>query len=279
MLTYSTSLRAQSSGGPARAVAEQAQQAYGRGQKQEAIEGFKRAYEMGGEANLLFRLGQVSQEIGQNAVAARFYRAYVARDPKGQYRAEAEKLARSLEQGPEKGPAKAPQAQAPAPAKAPLSPAKAPPAQLQPPPFARTSPAPVAAAPAAKLAPPAPVSSPAPADRPAGVELRVEASPPADPSPEPPLPRWLPWAGLGASAALAVGAVVTGLAASSRYDELRRTCGQTEQGCPTADIDDVKSRTLTANLLGAAAGVTALATGVAVYFNTREAGLSGLWRF
>ena len=93
------------------------------------------------------------------------------------------------------------------------------------------------------------------------------------------MPSWLPWAGIGATLALGAGAVVTGLGASQRYDELRGSCGQTVEGCAQSDIDQVKSRALTANLLWAAAGVSAVATGVVVYVNAREAGFAGAWSF
>ena len=78
--------------------------------------------------------------------------------------------------------------------------------------------------------------------------------------------------------ALGAGAIYSGLGASRRYDELNGSCGQTSNGCAQGDIDHVKAEALAANLLWAAAGVSALATGVMVYFNTRESGVSGVWR-
>ena len=62
-------------------------------------------------------------------------------------------------------------------------------------------------------------------------------------------PRWLPWAGVCVTLAFGAGAVATGLGASHRYDELRASCGRTVEGCAQSDIDQVKSRALTANLL------------------------------
>jgi hypothetical protein len=41
----------------------------------------------------------------------------------------------------------------------------------------------------------------------------------------------------------------------------------------------VKSRALAANLLWAAAGLGAVATGAMVYVNAREAGVRGVWAF
>jgi len=237
----------------------QARQAYDAGRLREAIEGFKRAYELSGDLTLLFRLGEVSREAGQDVAALRFYRTYLARDLRGKHREAAERAAGDLELKMAKP--------------APL------PATARPPVVAHPVARQVAVPPAPVTAPSSP-SSPPPASAvlPA-VDLRAQAA--ADPAPRsgPPLPRWLPWAGVGATLALGAGAVVTGLGASQRYDELRRSCGQTVEGCAPSDIDQVKSRALTANLLWAAAGVGAVATGVVVFVNAREVGFSGAWSF
>lgn len=234
----------------------QARQAYDAGRLLEAIEGYKRAYELSGDLTLLFRLGEVSREVGQDVAALRFYRTYLARDPRGQHREAAERAVSDLERKTTKP--------------APL------PAPAQPPVVTGPVVRPVAVLPA----PVTPPSSPPPASPvlPA-VDLRAQSA--ADPAPRsgPPLPRWLPWAGVGATLALGAGAVVTGLGASHRYDELRGSCGRTVEGCAQSDIDQVKSRALTANLLWAATGVGAVATGVVVYVNAREAGFSGAWSF
>jgi hypothetical protein len=84
---------------------------------------------------------------------------------------------------------------------------------------------------------------------------------------------------LSATLALSVGAVVTGLQANHRYDQLMSTCGRTPEGCSAADIDGVKSSALIANLLWAAAGVGAIATGVVVVVNAREVGFARAWSF
>ena len=242
----------------------QARQAYDAGRMLEAIEGYKRAYELSGDLTLLFRLGEVNREVGQDVAALRFYRTYLARDPRGKHREAAERAAGDLELKIAK----------PA---APLAPAQPPVVQRQ----VATPPAPTPASTSMRAQvtpPPSPSPPPASAALPA-VDLRAQAA--ADPAPRsgPPLPRWLPWAGVGATLALGAGAVVTGMGASQRYDELRGSCGRTVEGCAQSDIDQVKSRALTANLLWAAAGVGAVATGVVVYVNAREAGFAGAWSF
>jgi tetratricopeptide (TPR) repeat protein len=254
-------------GGEALALARQA---YDAGRLQEAIEGFKRAYELSGDLTLLFRLGEVSREVGQDVAALRFYRTYLARDPRGQHREAAERAVSDLElkmakPGPPIAPARPPVVAG----QAASQPARPGARQAAPAP----PPAPTSVAPPSSPSPP-PASAALPA-----VDLR--AQPAADPAPRsgPPLPRWLPWAGLGATLALGAGAVATGLGASHRYDELRASCGQTVEGCAQSDIDQVKSRALTTNLLWAAAGVGAVATGVVVFVNAREAGFAGAWSF
>ena len=247
------------SAGSARDVVEQARQDQAAGRKQAAIDGYTRAYELSGEPDLLFRLGELSREMGRDVAALRFYKAYVTRDPRGKSRDAADRAMRSIEVGHSK-----PAATRAAPARSPVA--------------APTAPAPAAQpralAPPARPGPPQQAAPAAPM-----VDLRSEtATPPSEPA-GPPLPRWLPWAGLGATIALGAGAVVTGLGASNRYDELRVSCGQTAEGCAQSQIDQVKSRALTANLLWAGASAAAVATGVMVYVNTREAGFSGVWSF
>jgi tetratricopeptide (TPR) repeat protein len=239
-------VRGQQSSTAAQDAAAEARQAYDAGRKQEAIEAYKRAYELSGDHALLFRLGEVNREVGQDVAALRFYRSYVARDPRGKHRQAAERAVRELDLKLTKAAGGAPDA-APA-----------------------TPPAP--AVPSGSSSPPS-ASPSLPA-----VDLSAAATPAPAPS-GPPLPRWLPWAGLGATVALGAGAVVTGLGASHRYDELLGSCGQRAEGCPTSDIDDVKSRARTANLLWVAAGIGAAMTGVTFYVNTREAGFSGVWSF
>ena len=259
---------------PARDVLEQARQDQAAGRKQAAIEGYTRAYELSGDPNLLFRLGELSRELGRDVAALRFYKAYVTRDPRGKSRDAADRAMRSIELGQSK-PASARAAPVPA-----TGTATPPPRVTTPPPRAATPPPRATVPQTMALAPPPPADAP-PTAAPAGptVDLRSEtATAPTGPA-GPPLPRWLPWAGLGATIALGASAVVTGLGASNRYDELRASCGQTVEGCPQSQIDQVRSRALTANLLWAGASVGAVATGLMVYVNTREAGFSGVWSF
>jgi hypothetical protein len=125
----------------------------------------------------------------------------------------------------------------------------------------------------AAAAPP-PAAQP-PASPEAAVSLSSSPPPPRDK----PLPGWVPYVGAGLTVALTAGAIATGLSASSRFDDLRATCGQTAAGCTADQIDGVRSRDRLATILWIAAGMFASATGVAIFVNAREAGASAQVRF
>jgi hypothetical protein len=110
-------VRGQSDSPAARDAAAEARRAYDAGRKQEAIDGYKRAYELSGAVALLFRLGEVCREVGQDVPALRFYRSYLARDPRGKFRQAADRAARELDVKLAK-PAAAGPAPAPSPAPA-----------------------------------------------------------------------------------------------------------------------------------------------------------------
>jgi hypothetical protein len=259
----------------ARQALDDAREAEASGRKREAIQGYKRAYELSGDPTLLFQLGELSREVGDTSAAVRFYRAYLARDRHGKNRAAAERAVSSLDSEDVRedvGPATTARPTSPPPSPAPAQDAFLPAAPPARPATAATAPAGTEVGTAS--------ARPSPT-----VALQVPAGPTTTaaaravtPS-DPPLPRWLPWAGLGVTVALGAGAMYSGLRASRRYDELSNSCGQTSAGCAQTDIDQVKAQALAANLLWAAAGVGALTTGVMVYVNTRESGVSGVWRF
>ena len=269
----------------ARDALAQARQAHSAGRLKEAVDGYTRAYELSGDTELLFQLGEVNHQMGQGVAALRFYRTYLARDPRGKNRKAAERAADILESNPSAPPPVVTSAPAPV---APAPPPPAPAAKTPPPPVARPAPAaPVAPSPpppppapvaAVPVAEPPPAAAAPPPAAPA-VDLRADITSTAAAPQGPPLPGGLAWAGMGATLALGAGAVITGLQASHRYDELRASCGRTPEGCMPGDINQVKSRALVANVLWAATGIAALATGVVVVVNAREVGFAGAWSF
>jgi len=91
--------------------------------------------------------------------------------------------------------------------------------------------------------------------------------------------RVLRWVGAGVTLALAGGALLSGVAASSKYDDLKSSCGATSTGCSNGDINGVKSRALLTNVLWGAAGVVAIGTGVIFYLTPRQSAVQVAWRF
>jgi tetratricopeptide (TPR) repeat protein len=91
--------------------------------------------------------------------------------------------------------------------------------------------------------------------------------------------RTLRWVGAGLTLALAGGAIVAGLSASSRFNELKDSCGATSSGCTGNQIDSVKSRALLTNVLWGAAGVAAVGTGIAFYLTPQASGVQVAWSY
>ena len=91
--------------------------------------------------------------------------------------------------------------------------------------------------------------------------------------------RYWRWIGTGVTVALAGGAIVSGALASSRFNDLKNSCGATSTGCSDGDVNGLKSRALLTNILWAAAGVAAVGTGVIFYLTPRESAVQVAWRF
>jgi tetratricopeptide (TPR) repeat protein len=87
------------------------------------------------------------------------------------------------------------------------------------------------------------------------------------------------WAGVGTTGALAVGAIVAGLMANSKYDELEGGCAKTTAKCSESQIDSLKTRVHVANALWVLTGAAALTTGVVFYMGNREGGVSIALRY
>jgi hypothetical protein len=262
-------------------IAEKARRAFNLGHAQEAIEGFSQAYEMSGEAKLLFDIAEAHRALGHQAQALRMYQNYLRRDPDGQHREMAKKQIRELESGGQSNehataspalvatPLPRPPGPAPAPARTELA---VRPAQSPPPTTPAPQPWPASSSPLMLAAEPAPTAAPT------GVDLEGKPGPAAASSANSVHP-WIPWALAGTTIALGAGAIVYGRSASSRYDDLSGSCGQTATGCTSDQVQEVKSRAFKANVLWALAGLAAVGTGVVIYVDARDAGLSALWTF
>jgi tetratricopeptide (TPR) repeat protein len=225
----------------ARAHYERGQALYQLGEYHQALDEFKAAHVEKTDPAFLYNIAQCYRLLDQPGEALVFYKRYLSLAPVSALRPEVERRIAELEAGL--------RARQPSP----------------PPPASRaTSPSP--ASPRLKIETPNAASPEAP-----GVVATV--------APETPLPRWVPWTGAATTVALATAATVIGLSANGRYDDLAANCGQTPAGCSAEQIDGLKTRAHAANIMWALAGVAAIGTGVTVYVNTKEAGLSGVWRF
>ncbi len=91
--------------------------------------------------------------------------------------------------------------------------------------------------------------------------------------------RWYVWVAAGGTVAFTVGAIAAGLSANSLFDDLRGSCGATTAGCTPSQKDSVHTRATLANVFWAFAGVSAVATGVSLYVDNRDAGVAVAWRF
>jgi hypothetical protein len=214
---------------------------------------------------MLFNLGQAHRKLGHGSEALHFYSAYLREMPDGPNRAVAEKQVKELKAQNWKDPFDSRTAATETPA---------------PPPSGVSQWGPPVTPP---VTPPAPRlrvenSSSGSANAPTLLESQPASGPPLQRA-STPLPRWLPAVGAVLTVAAVTGAIGYGLSASSRYDDLARTCGQTAAGCTAGQIDYVRTRDTRATMLWISGGVLAAATGVTAYFNVREAGLSSLWRF
>jgi len=275
LLIFSGFVRAQpSQSASARELNEQARRSYNLGHWRDAIDAFEKAYQLTGDPALLFNLAQSHRHLGNGEEALRFYRAYLREKTDPTNRQIAEEQIKELEVQNWHDPFVATPSKT-----SPISPPQNSPHDVAP------TPLPVAADITSTphilpppLAPATPiVTGVAPA--PTSAAIATTAPPPSEPPPRVPVPRWLAWAGGAVTVVLGVSAIATGLSASSRFDNLKNSCGQTSAGCSSDQISGVKSRDHAATILWVLAAATAVSTGIVVYVDTREAGFSTLWRF
>jgi tetratricopeptide (TPR) repeat protein len=91
--------------------------------------------------------------------------------------------------------------------------------------------------------------------------------------------RWPAWLGAALTVGFAGGATALTLHTNRRYDDLRERCGNTAGGCTDAQIDQIRQRGLLVNVLWGLTGVSAVATGIAIYATGDETGASVAFRF
>jgi tetratricopeptide (TPR) repeat protein len=91
--------------------------------------------------------------------------------------------------------------------------------------------------------------------------------------------RWPAWLGAALTVGFAGGATALTLHTNKRYDDLRDSCGNSSGGCSDGQIDQIRKRGLLVNALWALTGVSAVATGIAIYATGEETGASVAFRF
>ena len=123
---------------------------------------------------------------------------------------------------------------------------------------------------------PAPVS-PSPAATPMAVAVETARATPVSPPGWWARQRWYAWTAAGATVAFGASAIVVGLSANRLYNQDLTSCGST--GCSDDQKNTLKSRALLANVFWALTGVSAVATGIAVYVDGKDASVSLAWKF
>lgn len=79
----------------------------------------------------------------------------------------------------------------------------------------------------------------------------------------------------GATAAVALAALITGAVANSDYNELATTCGQTPEGCDPSDVSRVDTLATTTTVLLGVSAALLVSTGVAFFIEFSEQNTAG----
>jgi tetratricopeptide (TPR) repeat protein len=219
---------------------ERATRAYDVGKYNEAIEEYQKAYEIGGDPPMLYNIAQAYRLNDQPNEALRFYRRYLQRAPNARNREDVERKIADLEKAVEER-RKAAAAATPPPVTAPpIVPA---PTTTAPPPAPLAGPpAPVAPAPPSTTETPATPPAPIPVEGGSGHGLRVVG-----------------WSLVGVGVLSGAGAVVTGLLARGKGNDLTNMSAAGKTFDPTIEHSGKLYNNLTWGL-GIAGGALA-ATG------------------
>ena len=222
---------------------QQATRAYDLGKYQEAVDEYQKVYEIDGDPVMLYNIAQAYRLNDQPQESIHFYRRYLQRSPEARNKEDVERKITAMEKLIEER-------------------RKA--AALVAPPPPKTE---------AK-----PVAVPEPPQPPPPVVPAVVVAPPAPPPPPPPSTarRVLGWSMVGVGAASIAVAIVEGIKAKNRGDELTQMQGQPKV-TPPADLpvwdsnrNNIQSEGKTANIVAIVCGIagTAVAVGGAIVLIT-----------
>lgn len=224
------------------------------GEYRQALEEYKAAHLAKADPAFLYNIAQCHRQLGELEQAVTMYKRFLTASPNAVNRSDVEKRVAELEGELAKRKGAVDAQSAPVPVSTPPA--------ISPPPI------PVVAAPADG------------AEATTAVALAGQSTPAAgQPTPAGSSLRYLRWLGVGVTAALVGGAIATGVSASSRYDDLKNTCGKTPAGCTDGQTNTVKSRALVTNILWALAGTAAVGTGVMFILTPHESVAQVAWRF
>jgi hypothetical protein len=222
---------------------EKATRAYDVGKYNEAIEEYQKAYEIGGDPPMLYNIAQAYRLNDQPGEALRFYRRYLQRAPSARNREDVERKIAELEKSVEEHRKAA---------------AAATPPPLPPPPLTTSPAATPAPVPAPAVGPPAPV-----APAPAPIVTPGTETPPVMVETGPSQGRQIAaWSLIGAGVLCGAGAVVTGLIAHGKSNDVTKMSAAGAVFDPNIQHDGKLFNNVTIGL-GIAGGALAV-TGVIV---------------
>jgi hypothetical protein len=221
---------------------EKATRAYDVGKYNEAIEDYQKAYEIGGDPPMLYNIAQAYRLNDQPAEAVRFYRRYLQRAPNARNREDVERKIADLEKTIEerrKAAAAATPPPLPTPPVVPATPPSPPPAPAVGPP----APAPANPPSSATTATAGTETPGAPTER-LGQGLRIAG-----------------WSFIGGGVLCGAGAVITGLMAHGKAQDVTNASNSGEVFDPNVEHSGKLLSNVTIGL-GAAAGALAITGGI-----------------
>ncbi len=207
---------------------QQATRAYDLGKYQEAVDEYQKVYEIDGDPVMLYNIAQAYRLNDQPQESIHFYRRYLQRSPEARNKDDVERKITAMEKLIEERRKAA--------------------AAVVPPP-----PKPVVVEPKPVPPPPPVVTAP------------VVVAPPPPPPPEPPSAarRAIGWSMIGVGVASGVVAVIEGVRAKSKGDQLTKTMDPDNPPIWNAQDDAIQSAGKTANIVAIVCGIAGTAVAVA----------------
>ena len=210
---------------------QQATRAYDLGKYQEAVDEYQKVYEIDGDPVMLYNIAQAYRLNDQPQESIHFYRRYLQRSPEARNKEDVERKITAMEKLIEER-RKAAALVAPPPPKTEVKPVAVPEPVVPPP-----------------VTPP----------------VVVVAPPPPPPPPPPPSTarRVLGWSMVGVGVASVAVAIVEGIKAKNRGDEVTKMSSTTDPPVWTPALESTQSQGKTANIVAIVCGIAGTAVGVA----------------